>query len=129
MSKHESKHESKYEELFLKSSRAYDDKDYDGMMSFVTEDYEFYSMTDEGPQLRAKGKEQATAGLKMVLESDAYIKGDVEFLKTFGNVVVALEKDQFREGDEVITHSTLGIYQYKGDKLARAYTFPLNQEE
>jgi len=119
---------SKYEELFLQSSRAYDEKDYEGMMSFVTDDYEFYGITDNGPQLRAKGKEQAMAGLKMVLESDTYVKGEVEFLKTFGNFVVALEKDQFREGDKVVTRSTLGIYEYQGDKLARAFTFPVNED-
>ncbi len=120
---------SKYEELFLQSSRAYDDKDYDRMMSFVSDDYEYYGITDEGPQLRAKGKEQAMAGLQMVLESDTYVKGEVEFLKTFGNVVVALEKDQFREGDKVVTRSTLGIYEYQGDKLTRAFSFPLNKED
>ncbi len=120
---------SKYEDLFLQSSRAYDDKDYDRMMSFVTDDYEFYGMTEDGTKLLAKGKEQAKAGLQMVLESGSYVKGDVEFLKTFGNFVVALEKDQFREGDEVVTRGTLGIYEYQGDKLARAYSFPLNQEE
>ena len=120
---------SKYEEMFRASSKAYDDQDYDKMMSFVADDYQFYGMTDEGPKLRANGKEQATAALKMVLESDAYVKGDVAFLKGFGNLVIALEKDQFREGDDTVTRSTLGVYEYRGDKLARAYSFPVKDEE
>jgi len=120
---------SKYEQLFRDSGQAYDEKNYDKMMSFVTDDYSWYGMTDDGPQLRAKGKEQATAGLKMVLESGAYVKGEVAFLKAFGNIVVALEKDQYNEHGEVVTRSTLGIYEYKGDKLARAYSFPVNEAE
>jgi len=116
---------SKYVDMFLASSKAYDDQDYEKMMSFVADDYQFYGMTEEGPKLRANGKEQATAALKMVLESDAYVKGEVAFLKGFGNIVIALEKDQFREGNELITRSTLGVYEYSGDKLARAYSFSI----
>ena len=120
---------SEYEKLFLGSAEAYDEKDYEKMMSFVTEDYSFFSMTDEGSVLRAKGKEQATAGLKMVLESDTYIKGEVAFLKTFGNIVVAFEKDQYKEGDELVTRGTLGIYRYKNKKLSRVYSFPIDENE
>jgi hypothetical protein len=120
---------SKYEDMFLASSKAYEDHDYDKMMSFVADDYQFYGMTDEGPKLRANGKDQAAAALKMVLESDAYVKGEVAFLKGFGNIVIALEKDQFREGDQVVTRSSLGVYEYSGDKLARAYSFPVQENE
>ncbi len=117
-----------YEQLFKSSSRAYDDKNYDRMMSHVADDYHFYGMTDAGPKLRAANKEQAMAALRMVLESDAYIKGEVAFLRAFGNIVVALEKDQFREGDEVVTRSSLGVYEYQGDKLVRAYSFAVQDE-
>ena len=117
-----------YEALFKQSSRAYDNKDYDQMMSHVADDYQFYGMTDDGPQLRAANKEQAMAALSLVLESDAYVKGEVAFLKAFGNIVVALEKDQFREGDEVVTRSSLGVYEYQGDKLVRAYSFSVQDD-
>jgi hypothetical protein len=117
-----------YEQLFRESGKAYDSLDYEKMMTFVTEDYSFFSMTDEGPVLRAKGKEQAKAGLKMVLESGVYVKGEVAFLKTFGNIVVALEKDQYREGDGIVTRDTLAVYEYEGDKMARAYSFSLSKD-
>ncbi len=119
---------SKYEDMFLASSKAYDDQDYDKMMSFVADDYQFYGITDDGPKLRANGKDQATAALKMVLESDSYVKGEVAFLKGFGNLVIALEKDQFREGGQLVTRSTLGVYEYRGDKLVRAFSFPVKDE-
>jgi len=118
-----------YKELFLESGKAYDALDYDKMMSFVTDEYAFFSTTKDGPQLVAKGKEQAKAGLKMVLESDAYVKGEIEFCKTFGNIVVALEKDQFREGDKVVTRSTVGVYEYRGDKMIRACSFPVTDND
>ncbi len=119
---------SKYEDMFLASSKAYDDQDYDKMMSFVADDYQFYGITDDGPKLRANGKDQATAALKMVLESDSYVKGEVDFLKGFGNLVIALEKDRFREDDQVVTRSTLGVYEYRGNKLVRAFSFPVKEE-
>lgn len=119
---------SEYEKLFLESSEAYDEHDYDKMMSFVSDDYSWFNMTETGSVLRSKGKEQAIAGLKMVLESDAYVKGEVAFLKAFGNIVVAFEKDQYREGDEFITRGTLGIYEYKDKKLARVYSFSIDEE-
>ena len=62
----------------------------------------------------------------MVLESDAYVRGDVDFLKAFGNVVVAYEKDQYRDGDELVTRGTLGIYLYKGEKMDRVFSMPVD---
>ena len=115
-----------YEKLFRESAKAYDDKDYDRMMSFVTDDYSFFSLTDEGMVQRSRGKEQAVAGLKMVLESDDYERGEVAFLKQFGNLVVAYEKDRYRVGDEFVTRGTVGVYQYRGDKLDRVFSFPVD---
>ena len=119
---------SEYEQLFLESTKAYDEKDYEKMMSFVTDDYSWFSMTESGSVLKSKGKDQAIAGLKMVFESGAYIKGEVAFLKAFGNIVVAYETDQYHDGDEVVTRGTLGIYQYKDKKLARVFSFPVEDE-
>ena len=119
---------SEYEKLFLASAEAYDERDYEKMMSFVSEDYSWFSMTDAGSELRSKGKEQAVAGLKMIFESDSYVKGEVAFLKSFGNIVVAFEKDQYREGDEFVTRGTLGIYEYKNKKLTRVYSFSVDDE-
>ena len=117
-----------YEQLFRDSSHAYEERDIEKAMSFVTEDYSWFKMTDDGADLRSKGKEQASFGLKMVFESEDYVKGEVAFLKAFGNIVVAYEEDQYREGDGFVTRGTLGVYKYKDGKLSRVYSFSVDDD-
>ena len=117
-----------YVKLFRESAQAYDDKDYERMMSFVTDEYSYYSLADDGMVLRSQGKQQAAAALKMVLESDDYVRGEVEFLKQFGNLVVAYEKDSYRVGGEFVTRGTVGVYQYRDGKLDRVFSFPVEDD-
>ncbi len=117
------------EDLFRASSKAYDERDIKKALSFVSDDYAWFKITEDGAELRSKGKEQAAFGLKMVFDSEEYIKGDVTFLKSFGNIVVAYEKDQYKEGGEFVTRGTLGVYIYQGDKLSRVYSFSVDGDD
>jgi hypothetical protein len=120
---------SEIEKLFLESGKAYDEQDLEKMMSFVTEDYSWFKMTETGSELKSKGKEQASFGLKMVFESDAYVKGEVVFAKAFGNTLVAYEEDEYIENGESVTRGTLGVYIYKDKKLARVFSFSVDKDE
>jgi len=114
------------EKLFLESSSAYDDQDIDKMMSYVTEDYTWYNISEDGAQKLANGRDQAAQGLKMVFGSESYQGGRVDFAKAFGNIVVALEIDTYVEDGKQVEKARLGVYEYDKDKLHRAWSFPVN---
>ena len=113
------------EQLFLESSKAYDEQDIDKMMSFTTEDYTFFNVSSDGPQKLAENQEQAAKGASMTFQNPNYISGRATFTKAFGNIVVAFEIDKYREGDEVIEKGRVGLYEYRGDKMCRAWSFPV----
>ena len=115
-------------ELFAESSNAYDDRDIDKMMSYVSDDYTWYNIAPDGAQKLAEGREQAAQGLKMVFGSPSYVGGRVEFSKAFGKTVVALEVDTYRENGQEVERSRLGVYEYRDDKLYRAWSFPVDSD-
>ena len=114
---------------FLESSSAYDNRDIDKMMSFVSEDYTWYNIGPEGAQKLADGRAQAAQGLQMVFGSPDYISGRVAFSKAFGHIVVAVEVDTYRQDGEEVEKSRLGVYEYKGDELHRAWSFPIEDSD
>jgi hypothetical protein len=114
-----------YKEIYLASSQAYKDRDIEKMMSFVTEDYSWYNIHEEGPRLLATGPEEASQGMKMVFANTDYISGHVDFLKTFGNILIAVETDTILQNGEEIRAQRMSVYECKEGKLHRTWSFPI----
>lgn len=118
-----------YEEIFLKSSRAYRDRDVEKALSFVADDYVYYRITEDGPKVLARGKEEIRRNLSAVFSNPSYKKGKAVFTKSFGHIVIALEHDTFEKDGREMTLSNLGIYEYEDGKLFRAWTFPVDESD
>jgi hypothetical protein len=114
-----------YKEIYLASTRAYQGRDIDKMMEYVTEAFSWYSIMPAGPSLLASGKDQAKQGMKAVFENIDYVSGHVDFVRTFGNVLVAVETDTIREAGEEVRMRRLSVYECQDDKLHRCWSFPI----
>ncbi len=120
---------SDYKDVFLKSSEAYQARDIDKALSFVSDDYTYYRITEDGPKVLATGKEEVRRNLGAIFNNPSYKKGKAVYTESFGHMVIALEKDTFENDGKEITVSNFGVYEYKDGKLFRAWTFPVDESE
>jgi hypothetical protein len=118
-----------YKEVYLESTRAYQERDIDKMMECVTDDFSWYNIMPEGATLLASGKEKAKFGMKMVFDNIDYVEGHVDFAKTFGDLLVAVETDTIRKDGEEVKMRRLSLYECKDDKLHRCWSFPIKEDE
>jgi len=117
-----------YKEVYLASTRAYQDQDIDAMMKHVTDDFSWYNIMPDGANQIASGKEQASTGMKTVFENIDYISGHVDFAKTFGDILVAVETDTIRIEGNKVRMRRMSIYECKEDKLHRCWSFPIKDD-
>ena len=118
-----------YKEVYLASTRAYQARDIDAMMEHVTDDFSWYNIMPDGPSLLADSKEQAKAGMQGVFENLDYVSGHVEFVKTFGDMLVAVETDTIRQGEHEIALRRMSVYECSDGKLRRCWSFPIDEDE
>ncbi len=118
-----------YKEVYLASTKAYQERDIDKMMEYVTDEFSWFNIVPDGAMQMASSKEQAKHGMTMLFDNLDYISGHVDFAKQFGNLLVTVETDRIRqEGKEVIMHR-LSLYECKDNKLDRCWSFPIEDDE
>ena len=118
-----------YKDVYLASTRAYQDRDIDKMMEYVTDDFSWYNIVPDGASLLAKGKETAKHGMQMVFDNIDYVSGHVDFAKTFGDLLVAVETDTIRQNGEEVQMRRLSVYECDDGKLHRCWSFPIKSTD
>ena len=117
-----------YKEVYLASTRAYQERDIDTMMGYVTEAFSWFNINPDGPMQLASSKEEAMQGMKMIFENIDYVQGHVDFAKQFGNLLVAVETDTVRQDGEEVQMRRLSLYECEDGKLHRCWSFPIAEE-
>ena len=117
-----------YKEVYLASTRAYQDRDIDKMMEYVTDAFSWYNIMPDGPMQLASSKDQAAQGMKMVFENIDYVQGHVDFAKQFGDLLVAVETDTIRQDGEEVKQRRLSLYECEDGKLHRCWSFPIKED-
>ena len=118
-----------YKEVYLASTRAYQERDIDKMMEYVTDAFSWYNIMPDGASQLASSKEQAKFGMKMVFDNLDYISGHVDFAKQFGDTLVTVETDTIREGGKEKIKRRLSVYECQDDKLHRCWSFPIKEDD
>lgn len=118
-----------YKKVYLASTRAYQAEDIDGMMEFVSDDFTWYSIVPEGARQLARGREQAKAGIKNVFADIDYLSGHVEFCKTFGDILIAVETDTVVQDGAETRLRRVGVYECADGKLKRCWSFPIRDSD
>jgi len=113
------------ETLFRQLQSAYTAKDIDAMMAMVTDDYTVYNVTKDGPKQLVNNRDAAAQALKAVFGSESYISGHAESIYAIGNIVHAKEIDVYSQDGRQIQATRFGVYEFAGEKLSRAWNFPV----
>jgi len=115
-----------YKEVYLASTRAYQARDIEAMMQYVTDDFSWFNIIPEGAKQVADSKEQAKFGMKMVFDNLDYISGQVDFIETFGDLLVAVETDKIIQDGKEVSLRRMSVYECREGKLYRCWSFPIN---
>jgi len=118
-----------YKEVYLASTKAYQDRDIDKMMEYVTDTFSWYNIVPDGAKLLASSKEQAKQGMQGIFENLDYISGHVDFAKTFGDILVAVETDTIRMHGKEVRMRRLSVYECTDGKLHRCWSFPVKDDQ
>jgi len=118
-----------YKKVYLDSAQAYKDGDVDKMMDYATEDFSWYNINPDGPQLLCDTKEKAKVGMQYIINDPNYLSGHVDFAKAFGNVVVVVETDQVLKDGEEVRQRRMSVYECKDGKLHRCLSLPINEDD
>ena len=118
-----------YKEVYLASTRAYQARDIDTMMEYVTDDFSWFNIMPDGPMQLASSKEQAKQGMAAVFSNIDYVQGHVDFARQFGNLLVTVETDTIRQNDTEVQMRRLSLYECSDGKLKRCWSFPIAEED
>lgn len=113
------------ETTFRQLQSAYTHKDIPAMMSMVTDDYSVYNITEAGPKQLVSSREEAARALEFVFGNESYISGHAESIQVVGNIVHAKEIDVYDQGGTRVEATRFGVYEFIGEKLFRAWNFPV----
>ncbi len=116
-----------YKQVYLASTKAYQEEDIDTMMEYVTDDFSWFNIMPEGAHQLAAGKEQAKEGMQKVFENIDYVSGHVDFCKTFGDILIAVETDTIKHGGHEMQMRRMSVYECADGKLKRCWSFPVKE--
>lgn len=105
---------------------AYNRRDLDALLAGLADDYESWEVGADGPNCRARGREQVGQALAAMFAASGYARSSVEDVRAYGNVAVAIEVDTFQTAEGERTMRSLGIYEFRDGELRRAWSFPLS---
>ena len=104
---------------------AYNRRDLDALLAGLADDYESWEVRPDGPNCRARGREQVGQALSAMFAASGYARSTVEDVHAYGNLAVAVEVDRFETAEGERTFRSLGIYEFRDGELRRAWSFPL----
>lgn len=114
-------------ERVLAQTEAYNQKDLEQLLSGLAPDYESWEVGPDGPNCRARGREQVEQALRGMFAASGYASSRVEDVRAYGNLAVAVEIDSFETAEGLKTMRSLGLYEFRDGKLKRAWSFPIRE--
>lgn len=113
-------------ERLRQQTEAYNRRDLDALLAGLADDYESWAVDADGPNCRARGREQVGQALAAMFAASGYTRSSVEDVRAYGNLAVAVEVDRFETADGERVMRSLGIYEFRDGELRRAWSFPLS---
>jgi hypothetical protein len=111
-------------ETLARQTEAFNRKDADALGALLTDDYSWYRVGPAGPELASQGRAETVERMRGFFAAMPYASSRVEGVMAVGNLIVAIEKDSFIHDGRSVEKTTLGVYEYREGKLARAWAFP-----
>lgn len=114
-----------YQKMIDDSEQAFMQRDVAAAAESLTEDFSWYRVTPEGPQLMVQGRAATAERLKQFFASPAWTTSDSEVhrLGMVGNTLVQVEIDTLRMDGKPVRQTSLHIYEFRDGKRWREFAF------
>jgi len=114
---------SRYAPIIQSSEQAFMNREVEGSIANLDEDYVLYDIKEEGAVERLRGVEVVRKALGMMFQSDVWIESEVTRLALVDNTLVQIEHDTFKTEDGPKTVSTLVVFEHRNGKRWREWRF------
>lgn len=104
---------------------AFNRKDADRLGELLAEDYGWFTVGAEGPVQASTGRAATVERMRGFFAAMPYARSRIEGVLEAGNLVAAVEIDTFEVDGKPVERRTLGVYEYRDGRLARAFAFPV----
>jgi ketosteroid isomerase-like protein len=91
--------------------------------TFLTEDYSWYHITEDGPKQMISGREQTVELLKALFKDDSWQESEVHRLGMLDNILVQVEIDTLASETGTELRRSITIYEFKDGKRWREWKF------
>ena len=98
-------------------------QDADGIAQYLTDDFAWYQINEEGVKQAVKGREETIALLSGFFGNNAWRESEVHRLGMLGNILIQVEVDTFMRDGTPVDMETLSVYEFRGGKRWREWKF------
>jgi len=98
-------------------------QDADGIGEFLTEDFAWYQVNEEGARQTVKGRDETVQLLSSFFGNNSWTESEVHRLGMLGNILIQVEVDTFIRDGVPVELETLSIYEFRGGKRWREWKF------
>jgi hypothetical protein len=109
--------------LITRAEAAFMDQDATAVAPYLAEDYRWYQVQAEGPQLMVQGRDATVALLQGFFGQNDWSDSDVQRLGMLDNILVQVEIDHFGTGKDRRTIRSLNIYEFRDGMRWREWKF------
>ena len=95
----------------------------DGIGEYLTEDFAWYQVNEEGVKEAVKGRDATVALLSSFFGNNSWTESEVHRLGMLGNILIQVEVDTFLRDDAPVAVKTLSVYEFRGGKRWREWKF------
>lgn len=114
-----------YQQMIDTSERAFMARDVAAAGASLTEDFSWYRVTPQGPELMVQGREATMERLRKFFASPMWTTSDSEVhrLGMVGNTLVQVEIDTLQMNGKPVRQTSLHIYEFRDGKRWREFAF------
>lgn len=98
-------------------------QDAEGIGEYLTEDFAWYQVKEDGAQQTVKGRDETVKLLGSFFGNNSWTESEVHRLGMLGNILVQVEVDTFMRDGVPVELETLSIYEFRGGKRWREWKF------
>lgn len=115
---------NRYEAVIEATEKAFMQRDADGSIDGLDDDFILYDIREEGPVVRMQGKENVRKILSAFFSaSEAWVDSEVDKLGLIENILVQVEYDTYTDAAGTRTVPTVVVFEHRDGKRWREWRF------
>ncbi len=103
---------------------AFNKHDIDTMMSMVSDDVQWVSVSGDKIAVESQGKAKLREGLAGYFKAAPTVKSKLEWVKATASRVAALERAEWQGRSGPVSQASLSVYEFRDGLIVRVYYYP-----